>query len=202
MAPRPISRTLAVAGAALVVAHILAPAFLRRMPLSTTSSSEPGVYNAQSLNAGNDATKGRLVETLSKLPLRFEETPELPGAEFRFVARGGGVDFGIKPTEVVTRLQSVERPKPAVALRTGIEGIPNENSQSPSLKPRRKTALLRMQLVGGNWQARVIGENQIATRSNYFIGSDPRRWQTDVPNYQRVRVEQVYRGVDVIYYGS
>ncbi len=38
--------------------------------------------------------------------------------------------------------------------------------------------------------------------SNYFIGNDPARWTTKVPNYRKVRYSGVCPGVDVTYYGN
>lgn len=38
-------------------------------------------------------------------------------------------------------------------------------------------------------------------RVNYFLGADPKQWITDVPTYRRIRYRNVYRGVDVVYYG-
>jgi uncharacterized protein (TIGR03437 family) len=42
----------------------------------------------------------------------------------------------------------------------------------------------------------------LPSKSNYFIGNDPGKWRTDVPNYSRVRYRGVYPGVDLIYYGQ
>jgi hypothetical protein len=39
-------------------------------------------------------------------------------------------------------------------------------------------------------------------KSNYFIGNDPKKWRTHVPTYGRVRYENVYPGVDLVYYGN
>jgi photosystem II stability/assembly factor-like uncharacterized protein len=61
---------------------------------------------------------------------------------------------------------------------------------------------LRLQLVNANRRARAIGDNELTARTNYFIGSDPARWNRNVRNYERVKVEQAYRGVDMVYYGS
>src|SRR5579864_9582763 len=36
--------------------------------------------------------------------------------------------------------------------------------------------------------------------TNYFIGSDPKKWHRAVPLYDRVRYSGVYPGVDLIYY--
>jgi hypothetical protein len=38
--------------------------------------------------------------------------------------------------------------------------------------------------------------------SNYFIGNDPARWTTKVPNYRKVQYTGVCPGVDVTYYGN
>jgi hypothetical protein len=38
-------------------------------------------------------------------------------------------------------------------------------------------------------------------RVNYLIGNDPSKFHRDVPTYGRVRVSNVYPGIDVVYYG-
>jgi hypothetical protein len=57
-------------------------------------------------------------------------------------------------------------------------------------------------MVGANAQATVLKQQPLAGRVNYFIGSDPRKWQTGVPTFGRVGFHQVYSGVDLIYYGN
>jgi uncharacterized protein (TIGR03437 family) len=37
---------------------------------------------------------------------------------------------------------------------------------------------------------------------NYFVGSNPSAWRTDIPTYGRVRYPGVYPGIDVVYYGN
>jgi hypothetical protein len=39
-------------------------------------------------------------------------------------------------------------------------------------------------------------------KSNYFIGSDPKKWRTNVTNYAKVKYANVYPGVDLVYYGN
>jgi len=38
--------------------------------------------------------------------------------------------------------------------------------------------------------------------SNYFIGKDPSGWHTNVPQYSRVVMKDLYPGVDMAYYGN
>lgn len=61
---------------------------------------------------------------------------------------------------------------------------------------------LRMKLDGGNSRAKMSPEGQLESVSNYLIGSDSQKWQTDVPNYSKVRLSKVYPNIDLVYYGS
>jgi len=56
-------------------------------------------------------------------------------------------------------------------------------------------------LVGADPGVKVTGEEELAGKSNYFLGKDPRNWHRDVATYARVRYRGLYRGVDVEYYG-
>jgi hypothetical protein len=60
---------------------------------------------------------------------------------------------------------------------------------------------VRMRLVGAKPSSPEPLQEQ-PSRSNYFIGNDPERWQTNLPNYAKVRYRNVYRGIDAIYYGN
>jgi photosystem II stability/assembly factor-like uncharacterized protein len=42
----------------------------------------------------------------------------------------------------------------------------------------------------------------LAARVNRFTGSDPSRWQTNIPAYGRIRYRDVYDGIDVMYHDS
>jgi hypothetical protein len=63
-------------------------------------------------------------------------------------------------------------------------------------------SVLRMQLVGANPRAAVAEEDPQITKTNYFLGNDPGRWHTGIPNYSRVRYRSVYQGIDQVYYGN
>ncbi|MEW6736119.1 MAG: SBBP repeat-containing protein, partial [Acidobacteriota bacterium] len=65
-----------------------------------------------------------------------------------------------------------------------------------------KQAVVRMQLVAANRTANTVGIEPLSGKSNYIIGSDPKQWRVDVPHYAKVRYEQIYPGVDLVYYGN
>jgi len=58
-----------------------------------------------------------------------------------------------------------------------------------------------MQLVGANPDAQASGENALPGTSNYFSGNDPDLWHTGVSQYGGVRYDDVWTGIDAVYYG-
>ena len=50
--------------------------------------------------------------------------------------------------------------------------------------------------------ARVSGLEELPGKSNYFIGNDPKKWRTNVPNYAKVKYKNIYPGVDLVCYGN
>lgn len=59
-----------------------------------------------------------------------------------------------------------------------------------------------MWLDGANQTPEVIGQNELPGKSNYFVGNDPNGWKTDVPNFSGVLYQEVYPGIDQVFYGN
>jgi hypothetical protein len=60
-----------------------------------------------------------------------------------------------------------------------------------------------MKLVGANATAtQISGKDELSSKSNYFIGNDPKKWRTNVRQYARVCYANLYPGVDLVYYGN
>src|SRR5438445_1632722 len=59
-----------------------------------------------------------------------------------------------------------------------------------------------MRLVGCNPAPELVGLNELPGRSNYYIGRDPKKWRTNVPNYRQVAERGVYPGIDLVYHGN
>jgi hypothetical protein len=99
------------------------------------------------------------------LPMHFEENLGQTDPRVRFMARGAGYAFFITGTETVTMLQ-----KDGVA-----------------------PAVVRMQLLGASGQPHVEGREPFEGKSHYLAGNDPSRWRTNVPQFGKVRMAEVYR---------
>jgi hypothetical protein len=118
---------------------------------------------------------------LGELPVRFEPNVGQTNGRTRFLARIGGCTAFLTSDEAVLALLA-----PATCPDEGMV----------------RGSVVRMRLEGTSPGARVEGEEDLPGKSNYFIGSDPSRWRTDVPGYARVRCRDVYPGVDLVYYGN
>src|ERR1700719_53496 len=66
----------------------------------------------------------------------------------------------------------------------------------------REEPVERMKLIGANRNMRMEPLDQQPGISNYFIGNDPSKWRTNVANYGRVALREVYPGIDLIFYGN
>ena len=67
-------------------------------------------------------------------------------------------------------------------------------------KQTTKSAAVDLKLVGAVSNV-PRGERALETKSNFFLGSDPARWKTNVASYAQVRVQDP-RGVDVVWHGG
>ncbi len=46
------------------------------------------------------------------------------------------------------------------------------------------------------------GLDPLPAVSNYYIGRDPAKWRIGVPHFARIRFQDVYPGIDIVYYGN
>ncbi len=142
--------------------------------------------------------RARLSESFGRLPLMFEATD---GSGAEFLCRGSGYFLFLSPTEAVLKLQRPGEARPEMRDgRLKLRGRQFPATLPPSDAPG--PAPLRIKLVGANAAARGKGLEPLATKVNYFLGNDPKQWRTSVPTFGRVRYQNVYPGIDLVYYGN
>ena len=137
--------------------------------------------------AANPAIKANF----AKLPLSFEANQGQTDGRVKFLSRGQGYSLFLTDREAVLALHKND-PQP-VQGRNGKPTLPAKFG---------KTDVVRMELDGASHGLRVIGEEPLPGKSNYFIGSDPAKWRTNVPTYSKVKYTGVYPGIDLVYYGN
>ncbi len=109
------------------------------------------------------------------LPLSFEANQGQVDPRVKYLARGQGYTLFLTSNETVLGLRAAGADK--------------------------STQWLRLLLQGAVTDPAITAEDPLAGHSNYFIGNDRSKWQTKIPTYARLRYQQVYPGVDLIYYG-
>lgn len=57
--------------------------------------------------------------------------------------------------------------------------------------------MIKAEFVDANVGTSVISEGLQEYKCNYFLGNDESRWQSDVPNYESIRYNNLYEGVDL-----
>ncbi len=170
---RHLSPLLAFAVALSIVTNCLA--FDRYRTFAAAAPVKAKAHETETPKSDAKTDKKQISESFGKLPLSFEANMGQAGAKVEFISRGSSYGIFLSPHE--TRL----------ALR-------NDNASSPEM--------LSMQLVNANASSKMVGVDELPGKTNYFLGNDPRKWRTEVSNYARVRYENVYRGIDMVYYGN
>jgi Fibronectin type III domain/Beta-propeller repeat len=180
----------------LPVIAVIAIAFLvvyRAHPGANFASSQPRLTQSTT-----PAARAHLRASFAALPLAFEKNQGQTDPQVQYMARANGYTLFLTNNDAVFSFHSRSS---AIALNTGRR---LQASHAPSRGKAQQTApaVVRMQLVGGNPVAPIAAIHQLPGRSNYYLGSDPKKWQTNVPQYARVAYKNVYPGVDLAYYGE
>ena len=113
---------------------------------------------------------------LLSLPLSFEANRGQTDRAVKFLSRGSGYALFLTADSAVFRLRSSRKGSSA--------------------------AVVRMKLAGANSGAEIDGAEALPGTVNYFMGNDPNRWTTGIPTFGKVNYRQVYRGIDLVYYGT
>jgi len=139
------------------------------------------------------ATDVRVSENYGKFPLHFEANRGQIHKNVRFLSRGPGYSLYLTAGEAVLVLS-----KPNADTKRDSRSTPEQgDAQTPV-----KAVALRMHLVGAAPKPPVSGLDELPGKANYFIGQDPAKWRTNVPTYAKVQYENIYPGIDLLYYGN
>ena len=111
---------------------------------------------------------------MDKLSLSFEPNRGQTDPRVQFLSRGQGYTVYFTKDEMVMSLKGT----------------------------KTSDAVVRMKFVGGTQSASVQPLDALPNVTNYMIGQDSSKWLTDVPEYAKIRYENVYPGIDVLYQGD
>ena len=109
------------------------------------------------------------------LPLSFEANRGQTDPSVKFLSRGDGYALFLTADSAVFKLRA---------------------------SGNKSAAVVRMKLLGANAGAKISGGEKLPGTANYFIGNDPSKWATNAGTFGRVNYQQVYPGIDLVYYGT
>ena len=127
----------------------------------------------QVLALGSERPPGVDLRGLAEAPLYFEANYGQTDVAARFIARGRDCTVFLSPTEATL-----------LVAKSG------------------QTRSVRLTWVGANSNVEISGVGELSGRANYFIGADATQWSLGAPLFTSVRLAQLYRGIDVVYYAD
>lgn len=127
----------------------------------------------------------------ARLPLIFEPNRgqanlDPADARARFVARGSGYTLILGSEGAILSLASPDSAKKAAG--------------QPSASAVRVESL-QMKLAGANPAAALTATGPLPGKSNYLLGNDPTKWRRDIPQFAVVRYDNIYPGINLVFYG-
>jgi Bacterial Ig-like domain (group 3)/Glucodextranase, domain B/Beta-propeller repeat len=185
---------------ALTIEENLGP---RRLQAGNVSSAV-----AKSITGSAGATIKSLDDRIqfASLPIYFEPNRGQVHESIKFLARGTGYEVFLKNDEtilfltkpVVNQPAEVDREKRNVAA--GAIGA-EDRDVAATASARNLSAVIRIRYEKANVTSALAGADPLPGGSNYFIGNDAARWRSDIPHYATVVAQNLYPGVDQVYYG-
>src|ERR1039457_2505266 len=172
---------------AITALTIISISFGLGWPRASAASRDNEQQAAPAASRSISPSTNRAEAKLMSVPLSFEPNQGQLASTVQFLSRGSGYALFLTPGKVVLNL---ERQQPASAAATG---------QTPEAA---SVDTLRMSLIGANPEANAIGLARQPGVVNYFIGNDPKNWRSGIPTYGKVKYPQIYRGVDLVFYGN
>jgi uncharacterized repeat protein (TIGR01451 family) len=169
------------AGFLLIFVSLLAGSlFFRRSPAGNAASvsardkstNERSIHKQQARTNSIGTANDPLRAALLKLPLSFEPAAR----QNEFITRGAGYDLLLTPT--------------------------GSSLGFPKSRIHNRNQIISIQLAGANVDAKGTGRDPLPGKSNYLIGNDPSRWRTNIATFAKVHYQQVYPGIDLVYYGN
>ena len=113
---------------------------------------------------------------LLSLPLSFEANHGQTEPAVKFLSRGDGYVLFLTPDSAVFKLRQ------------------SHEASSP--------AIVSVKLASANPHAKIDGAQPLPGKVNYFLGNDPHKWIQGSATFGKVNYQQVYRGIDLVYYGT
>src|SRR5271170_2784184 len=157
-------------------------------PITTASAS-----SAASRAEAEAATKAAAKREFAAMPLFFEPNHGQTDPSVRFLSHSGRHSLYL--TDDATVITMV-----AGKIQKG-QNFASVNPPRPGKSDKLLESAVRIRMVGANPHPTMTGLDPLKARVNYLVG-DKANFHPNVETYARVKIANVYPGVDIIHYGS
>ncbi len=183
---------------------LVAVAALLALLSATLPSFAPGATAVNSRKSPKSSGAGaddHLVQSYAKLPLNFEPNQGQMKSAVKFVAHSASGDLYLTTKEITFNLPMPLATPEVSSSQITLQGKGSDVLHHSHAHPPRLSDAVRMKLSGAH-PTSISGVDQASGTVNYFIGNDPKSWRTNIRTYRKVRYQDVYPGIDQIFYGN
>ena len=173
-----------------------------------SSSTLWGKVRAEQGASLTPAAKQQL-NAYGRVPLSFEKNEGQTDARVAFLSRGIGYTLFLSDGgEAVLALSGTNRAsadhRPGDLARGASDPInaQHRKTSATGTPDLDQGAALRLKIVNANEASRGQGRETLPGKVNYIRGQDRAAWRTGVSTFARVAYDDVYPGVDLVYYGN
>jgi hypothetical protein len=150
------------------------------------------------------------IQQMNQMPLAFTQNNGQWDSQVLFRANSGGATMWFTKEGVTYQFTRHVASLVGAALAAARDSGPNAvtagdregRPYNPDDRDSIEQLVLTAKFVGANANPEVVAEGQMEYRCNYFLGNDPTKWHTDVPNYEAITLKDVYPGIDLKYSGD
>ena len=164
----------------LLRAHFSRPEAWEQLGVTVIDGQHPSISQQREATPGDEPPADGLAAAgayYGNLPVSFEANEGQTDERVHYLSRGPGYNFYLMS-----------------------QGAVLVNSSFAEL-PASARAVLGIEFAGASSSPTVKGVERLESKSHYLMGNNPDRWRINVPHYAKVHYQQVYPGVDLVYYG-
>jgi hypothetical protein len=140
------------------------------------------IWAAAAPAVSSSVSKAQAAECYGRLPLFFTENRGQVDSKVKFYTRGQGHSVFFTPEGMILSLSRA--------------------SGEAKGKGKEASKVLQLRPQGISPAVEIMATEPLEGKVNFFQGSDPAKWVTDVPTYKSVLYREAYPGIDLKFYGA
>jgi hypothetical protein len=152
-----------------------------------------GQSTAAQLSVNEGSVVADLRSRYASLRLSFERNMGQAPGDVQFLARGANYTAFLRADEIELALS-----RPHLSENNGVGTV----GRGKAGRTDGTVSVLRINFAGATTGRRLQGIEELPGKVNYFLGSNPAGWRSDVPTFARIENKSLYPGIGVQYHSN